>query len=228
MITNLSYNNFNIFRNRLINYSKKYNISHEDLEEIVNDSILKALEFFDDERGSFESLCLVTIKNKIFNFKRDNAFLYLLVLLDENENIFKADLKTIEDKENNLMALNYINELKLKLDEQELKFFNLIYEMCESSDKPNISLVSKKFGIDPLKGWDIFKKIQRKTKKADMDSFEVDSKLFDKDTVFSYSLSTIADFEKKDVENEINYSLIRFLELLPEEDLSRISEMYDY
>jgi len=99
MFTKISYSNFNRFRNRLLDYSRRFKIPFEDLEELVNDSILKALDNFDSERGSFESLCIVILKHKIFNFKRDNPFLYFLVLLDENENIFKADEKSIEEKE---------------------------------------------------------------------------------------------------------------------------------
>lgn len=162
MLTELSYNNFNKFRNKLLDYSRRFNIRFEDLEELVNDSILKALDNFDSERGSFESLCIVILKHKIFNFKRDNPFLYFLVLLDENENIFKADEKSIEEKESIEKASNFLNELKTKLSVDEIKLVNEIYNMCETSTKLSISKASKNIGIEPLKGWDIFRKIQRK------------------------------------------------------------------
>ncbi len=68
--------NFIDLWNRLIRYSKRYKLSHEDLEHIVSESIVKALENFDEDRGSFESLCLVIIKNKVFNFTRDNKFFF--------------------------------------------------------------------------------------------------------------------------------------------------------
>lgn len=172
MFTKLSYNNFNKFRNKLIDYSKRFKIPFEDLEELVNDSILKALDNFDSERGSFESLCMVILKHKIFNFKRDNPFLYFLVLLDENENVLEADDESIEDRENIEIALNFLKEIKSELSEDELKLFNEIYNMCESSNKISISKASKNIGIEPLKGWDIFRKIQRKS-----NSISIDKKL---------------------------------------------------
>lgn len=162
MLTKISYNNFNKFRNKLLDYSRRFKIPFEDIEEIVNDSILKAIENFDSERGSFESLCIVILKHKVLNFKRDNSYLYFLVLLDENENIFEANDRSIEDKENVEMALKFLSKLRNELSEEERKLFNEIYDMCENSGKMSISKASKNIGVEPLKGWDLFRKIQRK------------------------------------------------------------------
>ena len=148
--------------NRLLRYSRRYKISHEDLEDIVSEAIVKALEHFDEDRGSFESLCLVIIKNKIFNLTKHNKYLYLLVLIDEAGDIIDPDPKTIEKKEQNIISLKYIDELKKKLSEDELKLLNAYYELCESTDKPSISEASRMIGIEPNKGWDIFRRIQRK------------------------------------------------------------------
>ncbi|MEZ4823163.1 MAG: sigma factor [Ignavibacteria bacterium] len=40
--------------NRLLRYSRRYKISHEDLEDIVSEAIVKALEHFDEDRGSLK------------------------------------------------------------------------------------------------------------------------------------------------------------------------------
>lgn len=165
MLTQLSQKNFNAFRNRLIDYSRRFNIPNEDIEEIVNDSILKALKYFDNDRGSFESLCNVIIKNKIINFKRDNASLYLLVLIDNNEDIVDADVNSFEEKEENEIARTYLLILKSKLSEEELKLFNELYEMSKTGNKMIVSQASKNIGIEATKGWDIFRKIQRKAQR---------------------------------------------------------------
>lgn len=103
----------------LNNYSKKFKIQFEDLEEIVNEAILKAWKHFNNDRGSFESLSLVIIKNQIFNFTRDNAHLWFLVLLDENEESIDTYYISFEKKEENEMALNYIIKLKSLIEEEE-------------------------------------------------------------------------------------------------------------
>lgn len=162
MFTNTSYNNFNKFRNKLLDYSRRFKIPFEDMEELVNDTILKALDIFDSERGNFESLCIVILKNKIFNFKRDNPYLYFLILIDENETVLEADEKSIEEKESLKVASDFLADLKSRLSEDEVRLFNEIYDMCETSNNVSISKASKNIGIEPLKGWDIFRKIQRK------------------------------------------------------------------
>ena len=72
-MTNLPLNNdFNTHRKNLIFYARGWKIPYEDIEEIVNDTILKALENFDNERGNFESYCRFILKNQIINFKKSN------------------------------------------------------------------------------------------------------------------------------------------------------------
>ncbi|HMS64635.1 MAG TPA: sigma factor [Ignavibacteria bacterium] len=164
MLTEISAKNFIKFRNKLLSFSRQFNISHEDAEEIVNDSIMKALDYFDNDRGSFEGLCKVIIKNKIFNFKRDNVHLLILIVIDEDEDIIDTDFDSIEDKENNVFALTFLNKLKKLLDKDELNLLEEIYKTCDSLNKISISKASANIGLKPLKGWDIFRKIQRKAK----------------------------------------------------------------
>lgn len=146
-------------------YSKRFKISAEDAEEIVNDSILKALDSFDSERGSFEGFCKFILRNKLLNFKRDNIDLFILIVINEYEDIITANEKTMEEKENNIMAVNFINELKKILSEDEIQLFNALYESCDLNDKISISKVAKSISLSPQNGWDIFRKIQRKAKR---------------------------------------------------------------
>lgn len=216
MLSEISQNNFNKFRNRLINYSKKFKIQYEDLEEIVNDAILKAWKHFNNDRGSFESLCLVIIKNKIFNFTRDNAHLWFLVLIDENEDIMDADYTSFENKEENEMALNYLMKLKNSLDEDELKLFNEIYKMCGTVKKVSISNASRNIGLEPAKGWDLFRKIQRKAK-HDVKKSE--------DNLISDITSGMI-FRNIITDQDIN--LNKLLKRFSEDDLKKINLIYNF
>lgn len=227
-LTELSQKNFNTFRNRLINYSRRFNIPYEDIEEIVNDSIIKAIEHFDNEKGSFESLCFVIIKNKVFNFKRDNSFIYFLILLDEDEDVLKADVKSIEEKENSLIAMNFLNKLKNRLFEDELRLFDEIYNMCEASDKISISRASRNIGIKPAKGWDLFRKIQRKASSlsSKKDLVSEDSVMFkphfdDEELVFNMEILDL------DTEKKWELGLKKLFSSLSEDDFKKLNSIYN-
>jgi len=211
MLTDLSQENFNLYRNRLISFSRKFHLINEDAEEIVNDSILQALKNYDSDRGNFESFCKVILTNKIFNFKRDNKDLFILVILDENDDFIDGENISYEEKESNVIALKFLNELKENLTPEELQLFNEIYNICDSSEKMNISKASKNLGIDPKKGWDIFRRIQRKAGRKKEDEPVV---FYCKELVW-----------KKIVESD--YGLSKFLHSLPEGVLAKINSLYN-
>lgn len=220
--------------NKLLRYSRRYKISHEDLEDIVSESIIKALEHFDADRGSFESLCLVIIKNNVFNFTRDNKFLFLLVLIDDAGDIIEPYPETFEDKESNKLAVKFIDKLKEKLDEEELNLLKAMYDLCESSDKPNISNASRLIGIEPTKGWDIFRRIQRKAKFKKFKSIVEcvkepynNKRVEDAESRLFSSKSIDQSYFIESLEEEIDKKFIIFIESLSKENLSRLEKIYE-
>lgn len=232
VLSKISQKNYDDFKNKLINYSRKYKIQFEDLEEIVNDSIFKAWNNCNEDRGKFESYCLVIIKNKIFNFTRDNANLYLLVLIDENEDIFEADEYSIEDKENNIMALKYFDKLRTRLSEEELKLFDELYKMCESFTKADISKASRNIGLDPEKGWNLFKKIQRKAvREKSSPSFQKDLPFISvEDANYSLYSKIITEYDMSELQTEIKSEnkTEQLFSRFTEEDLKKLDSMYNF
>lgn len=229
MLSEISQIEFNKFRNSLIKYSRRYRIQFEDLEEIVNDSILKAWKYFDDDRGSFESLCLVIIKNKILNFIRGNFNLFILVLIDENEDYINAEDITFEKKEKIEMAKNYILKFKNRLNEEELILFNEIYRLCETSNKVSISEASNNVGLRPAKGWDLFRKIQRKARRdgpqfqkseplGSREFSDIGADLFVNEPLILYNQVEISQDEN------LNQLLSRFSEY----DLKKLNSIYNF
>lgn len=166
ILNEINLKNFNLLRNSLIIYAVSLKISKEDAEEIVNDSILKALDRFDNKQSSFETFCKVILKNLISNFKRDNSDRYLIDKIDEEEN--NSDL-TAGDEEFSYQIedlINYSNsflaELESILDEKELELFRIIKLYSESSENISVKAASESIGLNAQKGWDLFRKIQRK------------------------------------------------------------------
>ena len=154
MLKNLSDSEFRSFWLNLIAYSGIFRI-WEDAEEIANDAILKAMEFYDENRGSFESLCKVILKNKLINFKRDKAELYLMIYIDEFENNFSADdyISELETEQKNIPALYVLLQIfRNKLKPDEVIFFDELYKLCKETCKLNISEASKISGFTEKAG----------------------------------------------------------------------------
>lgn len=237
MLTELSQENFKYYWESLIRYSRKFNLSTEDIEEIVSDSIRQAHEKLDRDRGEFESFCRVILKNKIFNFKRDNKDLFVLVVFDEYEDLIQSENLTYEEKERNAIAKKFLNELKENLNSEELQFFNETYNICDSSERINISKASKNLGIDPNKGWDIFRRIQRKAMRMKRSLWSQeerrieDSILSEKEPVnYSISLHKYNEeaFEKNSEKSEMNESgFYKFLASLSEYELTKLNYLYN-
>ncbi len=153
------------YRNSLLSYSSTFKISYEVREELVMDTIVSALDSFDHDRGSFESYCRSILKNKIINFKERNKDIFILISLDDYEEILPDHYESIEAKENVKSVVMFFKKLKSELRQDELQMFNEIYKICDNQNKINISKASENIGIAAETGWNIFKKIQRKASK---------------------------------------------------------------
>lgn len=138
MIPELACKNFGKFRKGLIYFALKFKISFEDAEEIVNDSILKALNYYDPDRGSFEALCRVILKHRILNFKKKFKEIIIIGLLDD-EDLFKEFYKNHKDIEEleyyNKQCIDILKELMLQLNKEENEFLNRVYEISGNGKK---------------------------------------------------------------------------------------------
>ena len=152
------------FRNSLLAYGRKFRISFEDTEEIANDSILKALEDFIVDKGSFEAYSKIIFKNKLLNFQKRLRSKYLFLIIEDDDVFTGDDGLYYEKYENTMVSLKFLDILSGSLSEPELKFFNKFKVVCEQSDTKFIAETSKALGIENNKGWDVFRKIQRKAK----------------------------------------------------------------
>ena len=224
-MTNLPLNNdFNTHRKNLIFYARGWKIPYEDIEEIVNDTILKALENFDNERGNFESYCRFILKNQIINFKKSNKDLFLLITIDDKEDILPSDTILFEEIENNILARKFLEQLKNELLDDELILFEEIYRNCEKMEDVNISKASREVSLDP-RGWDIFRRIQRKANKIYKNSisrgvgFEfIPEYRFDADQDIQFQL---------DVRHVPTYGYEKFLSHLNEIQLDKLRKLYN-
>lgn len=168
MNNNFALKNFEKFRSGLIKFAKYYRVSREDAEELVNDTILKALKYFDNDKGSFESLCKVILKRKIFNFKRDNKEFYIIFSIDDENilsDLYRSELNINKQNIRNEYYAELLSGLIELLNDGERTLLEQIYKSSDKTGKISISLAANKLGIKPLEAWNIFRRIQRKAKK---------------------------------------------------------------
>lgn len=163
-MTEISKQNFYKYWNSLINYAVTFKIRKEDAQDIATDTILKALEYFNKDRGNFETYCRFILKRKVLDFKRIYADTYLLMFIDDEGEIVDPEKNQYDEKETNELSDSFLKELKTELDEKELKLFGSLILYCQSSEKISVSAAAENIGLDKYKGWDLFRKIQRKAK----------------------------------------------------------------
>lgn len=164
MIPEISKQNFYKYWNSLIEYAVTFKIRREDAEDIATDSILKALEYFKKDKGDFETLCRFIMKRRVLNFKRAYADTYLLLFIDDEGVIIDPVNDRFDKKETNESSNSFLKRLEASLDEKELKLFNALNLYCQSSEKISVSAAAGNIGLDMKKGWDLFRKIQRKAR----------------------------------------------------------------
>ena len=156
----------NLLIKSLLAYALGFKIQKEDAEEIVNDSVIKALDKFDNEKGDFESFCRFILKNLIFNFIRDNSDRYLYDYIDDEEKFIclfsYKDEFSYQDKDLFGYYRIFLSRLEKALDEKELELFRIIRTYSESSANISVKAASESMGLNSQKGWDLFRKIQRK------------------------------------------------------------------
>ena len=58
-----------------------------------------------------------------------------------------------------------IERIKRVLDEEETKLFMALKVIVEESDRAIVSEAARRIGLTPQKGWDVFRRIQRKAQK---------------------------------------------------------------
>lgn len=217
--------NFKSFRESLLSYSGKFKASYEVREEMVNDTILTALNSFDHDKGSFEGYCKVILKNKLLNFTKDKKELSFLITLDDYEEILPAPEITIESGENLKSIKMFFERLKNELKPDELIVFNEIYNTCNDLNKINISKVS---GIEADKAWNIFRKIQTKAnklyKKLKADNVEL---LFTLEKLSEHSDGNQILFQKDTRIIDKNIDTDNFNSKLTEDQIIKINSIYN-
>ncbi len=146
---------------RLLMAALRRGVPLPDAEELVSDSLLKAIDAFDPQRGAFYPFCSTILLNKIRNFWRDRDPSYTppegFEFPDDAPNPF-------EREEDMRLMREMIDEILRALSPEEATFLKHLGVVMEGMEDRAISETARQLSITPSKGWDIFRRIQRKAR----------------------------------------------------------------
>lgn len=142
----------------LMRYCVRRGIGFTDAQDLVGSSLEAALRGYDASRGSLAALAQATLENRVKNFWRDRK---TLVPIDGAADIEDPDTRadafaeSAHDRER-------LRSIMAELTSEEKGFLLVLQSVLDEMDQRAVSEAARRLGISPAKGWDLFRKIQRK------------------------------------------------------------------
>jgi DNA-directed RNA polymerase specialized sigma24 family protein len=148
----------------LVAYGLSRGVPFEDAQDLVCNSIEAAYKGFDPERGEFAALCYTTLSNRIKNYWRARKPTEPLA---EDDNLRDPSpgesLRDDVEYDNDLLE-----QIMADLTVTERDFLVEMRLVLEELEGRAVSETSRRLGIAPEKGWDIFRRIQRKAQRLSL------------------------------------------------------------
>ena len=157
------FSKFRSFYDSLVRSATSRGILFADAQDLAGDAVERALASFDPAKGEFPAFCHTILSNLMKNYWRDRK------KTEEYPNVegpmdpepFIAALELAESVREIRAALS---EIKKKLSPKENAFLKHLQDVLDESGPRAISEAARRTGLTPAKGWDLFRKIQRKAK----------------------------------------------------------------
>ncbi|HTY23709.1 MAG TPA: sigma-70 family RNA polymerase sigma factor [Desulfomonilaceae bacterium] len=157
------FSKFRSFYDSLVRSATSRGILFADAQDLAGDAVERALASFDPAKGEFPAFCHTILSNLMKNYWRDRK---------RTEEY--ADVDGPADPEPFIDALELaesvreiraaVSEIKKNLSPQENTFLKHLQDVLDQSGPRAISEAARRTGLTPAKGWDLFRKIQRKAK----------------------------------------------------------------
>ena len=227
-----AYNKFLEFRNHyLLLMKRKYGLRDEDSEDIFQDALLIGIRKFNSDRGEFENFFYTIYENKIKNFLGRENLKKVLLSLDEYDHAdeLKAD---IEAERSFLLYFNsmehFSNSLKRRLGEEEKQFYEELKNVIMENSSGFISTTARNLGMEPSKGWDVWRKIQRKIKSLlEEKKAELHKKVLRLEVDSHISFLEFPDFRRGLLTDHIDVPQFEHLEDLSPEEVNLLLSFFE-
>lgn len=145
----------------LLAYALRKGVPFAEAQELVQATIVAALDRFDEGRGAYLAYCTTILKNRITNYWRDRK------PNDPIENFDIPDPDThggMEREEEGARMKKMIERIYRELTPEESAFLKALGIAYEEMESRAVSQAARSLGLEPEKGWDVFRRIQRKAK----------------------------------------------------------------
>jgi hypothetical protein len=158
-----SFPKFRAFYGSLVRVATSRGIVLADAEDLAGDTIERALAGFDPARGEFPTFCHTILSNLMKNYWRDRKKTEEYPDVDG-----PADPDPMIDPLELADTLREIRDvlsvIKKNLSPEENTFLKHLQDVLDESGPRAISEAARRSGLTPAKGWDLFRKIQRKAR----------------------------------------------------------------
>ncbi|HTY59447.1 MAG TPA: sigma factor, partial [Bacteroidota bacterium] len=145
----------------LLHYALSRGVPFADAQDLVQASLVAALEGYDAAKGAYLGYCTTILGNRIKNYWRDRKSSQPI----EDVDIPDPDLKEHMEKEEEMARMKkMIDRISSELTPEESAFLKALGIACEELESRAVSKAARSLGLEPEKGWDVFRRIQRKAR----------------------------------------------------------------
>jgi hypothetical protein len=157
------FSKFRSFYESLVRSATSRGILVADAQDLAGDAIEHALSSFDPAKGEFPAFCHTILSNLMKNYWRDKkkteGFTGSEGPVDPDPPIDPMELAETVREINAALS-----DIKKNLSPEENAFLKHLQDVLDESGPRAISEAARRSGLTPTKGWDLFRKIQRKAK----------------------------------------------------------------
>jgi DNA-directed RNA polymerase specialized sigma24 family protein len=154
-------NDFRATWGALLSFALRKGVPFQDAEDLVSATIHVSLDRYSSEKGKFLSFCMTVLNNKIKNHWRDQKPHEPF----DDEVSFDDEQRVIMEEEEERAAMSSIlQRIREKLTPEEVDFMTALGTALEELDSRAVSEAARTLGLAPEKGWDLFRRIQRKAR----------------------------------------------------------------
>lgn len=147
-------------------------VRYEDAQDLASEAVRKALAAHEPGRGPFGPFCRAIHANLLKNYWRDRkSTVELDPEMDDRES-GSNPLDEVAFEEGREMMRRIADRILETLDPQEAAFFLALAEACQDVESVAVTAAARRLGIDPIEGWNRFRRIQRKARRH-MGEYEI-------------------------------------------------------
>jgi RNA polymerase sigma factor (sigma-70 family) len=147
----------------LLGIALSYGLPLAEAEDLVSETLIKALDHFDPGRGAFPVFCRTILRNGLKNYWRDRK-IHKELDPDSLEALSDTDPHTLNTYDQAHVAY-VLERISGELTEEEREFLMMLGNVLQEIEARAVSEAARRLGLPASKGWDVFRRIQRKARK---------------------------------------------------------------